>query len=78
MLGARNASHFDAPAGRLPDLDVRRDRRRALAQLDDGYAAWATGVRGLGEEGLGRPCGPAEGPYAEEPLAALVSTSTAR
>jgi hypothetical protein len=41
-------------------------------QLDEAYAGWITGVRGLGEEGLARPCGPAEGPFAEYPLAALV------
>ena len=29
-------------------------------------------MRSLGEEGLGRPCGPAEGPFAHAPLAALV------
>lgn len=28
--------------------------------------------RGDGEHGLARPCGPAEGPYAEHPLSALV------
>ncbi|HLU37350.1 MAG TPA: hypothetical protein VKZ61_16430, partial [Thermomicrobiales bacterium] len=33
---------------------------------------WRDGVRALGEEGLLRPCGPAEGPYAEHPLATLV------
>jgi hypothetical protein len=30
------------------------------------------GVRSLGDAGLARPCGPAEGPFAEAPLAALV------
>ena len=44
----------------------------ALAQLDAEYATWIKGVESLGEEGLARPCGPAEGPYAEAPLAALV------
>jgi hypothetical protein len=29
-------------------------------------------VRALGEEGLARPCGPVEGPFADEPLAALL------
>ena len=32
----------------------------------------ADGVIGLGEEGLARPCGPAEGPFAALPMAALV------
>lgn len=44
----------------------------ALAQLDAAYATWIAGVRALGGAGLGRPCGPAEGPYAEHPLAELV------
>jgi hypothetical protein len=30
------------------------------------------GVRALGPEGLMRPIGPAGGPYAKEPMAALV------
>mgnify|MGYP003797046247 CR=1 FL=1 len=44
----------------------------ALARLDVVYAAWIAGVRGLGEEGLARACGPAEGPYADLSMAALV------
>ncbi|MBI5087435.1 MAG: hypothetical protein HZB15_00805, partial [Actinobacteria bacterium] len=31
-----------------------------------------SGVRGLGDDGLRRPCGPAEGPFAEYPMATLV------
>ena len=41
-------------------------------QLDDAYARWASGVRGLDAAGLARPCGPAEGAFADYPLAALV------
>ncbi|MDX6418075.1 MAG: hypothetical protein QOG28_2695, partial [Trebonia sp.] len=48
------------------------DAVTALARLDEVYAAWIAGVRGLGAEGLARPCGPAEGPYAEVPMASLV------
>ena len=44
----------------------------ALRQLDDGYANWIAGARALGADGLTRTCGPAEGPYADYPLAALV------
>ncbi len=29
-------------------------------------------MRSLGPEGMARPCGPAEGPYADEPMATLV------
>ncbi|WP_369386761.1 DinB family protein [Streptomyces sp. CG1] len=41
-------------------------------RLDAAYTQWISGVRGLGVAGLARECGPAEGPYAKEPLATLV------
>jgi hypothetical protein len=44
----------------------------ALAQLAAEVTVWLEGVRALGDEGLDRPCGPAEGPFADAPLAALV------
>jgi hypothetical protein len=40
--------------------------------LDEGYARWVEGVGGLDEAGLARSCGPAEGPFGELPMAALV------
>jgi hypothetical protein len=43
-----------------------------LAQLEHELGLWIDGVRSLGEAGLRRPCGPAEGPFADAPLAALV------
>jgi hypothetical protein len=71
-LGARNASHFGAPAMDWHSVDYAGTAVRALSQLDDGYSTWIKGVRGLGADGLARPCGAAEGPYAEYPLASLV------
>ncbi len=44
----------------------------AVAQLDAAHAAWSAGVASLGEEGLARPVGPAEGSFAESPYADLV------
>ena len=44
----------------------------ALTRLGEAYACWTDGVRGLGEEGLADPCGPAEDPYGDRPMAALV------
>jgi hypothetical protein len=44
----------------------------ARAQLDEAYTGWITGVRGLGADGLARPCGPAEGPWARASMAELV------
>ena len=43
-----------------------------LALVDGGHDAWVAGVRTLDADGLAAPCGPAEGPYAEYPMAALV------
>lgn len=71
-LGARNASHFGAPAVDYRTFEYAGTAADALRQLDAAYATWLAGVRGLGADGLTRPCGPAEGPYADYPLAALV------
>lgn len=69
-LAARTASHFGGPppggGGSAGSAE------EALARLDEAYSAWFAGVRALGEEGLARPCGEAEGPFASYPLAALV------
>jgi DinB superfamily len=72
VLGMRAAGHFDGPPMDYESHEYAGDAAGALAQLDANYAAWIAGVRGLGNEGLRRPCGPTEGPYAEAPMAALV------
>ena len=72
VLGMRVASHFGGPPMDYESFEYAATAEVALAQLDDGYAAWVTGVRSLGVAGLDRPCGPAEGPFAEHPLSALV------
>jgi hypothetical protein len=72
VLGVRAAAHFGGPPLDYDSHEYPGDAATALAQLDAAYAAWTDGVRGLGEEGLRRPCGPAEGPYAEAPMATLV------
>ncbi len=43
-----------------------------LALLDDAYEAWMRGVGALTVDELARPCGPAEGPWAEHSMLALV------
>lgn len=72
VLAVRNASHF----GRAPtdywSFPYAATASEALAQLDAEYATWVGGVESLGETGLARPCGEAEGPFADYPLAALV------
>jgi hypothetical protein len=71
-LGARSASHFGSAPVDPGTYPYAGTAAGALAQLDSVYADWIKGVRGLDAAGLARPCGPAEGPYAEFPLAALV------
>lgn len=72
VFGMRVAAHFGGPPLDYDTYDYPGHAADALARLDEAYAAWTAGVRGLGADGLNRPCGPAEGPYAEYPLAALV------
>jgi hypothetical protein len=71
-FGMRNAAHFGGPKADYQTYPYAGTAAQALHQLDDGYAAWIKGVRGLGADGLSRPCGPAEGPYAGLSMAALV------
>lgn len=71
-FGMRAASHFGGPPVDYRTYDYPGDAAAALGRLDAAYALWADGVRALGPEELLRPVGPAEGPYASEPMAALV------
>ena len=72
VLGARNAAHFGGPPTDYASFDYAGTAAGALAQLDDAYAGWLAGVRALDEPGLQRPCGPAEGQWAELSMASLV------
>jgi len=75
VFGERAVNHFAADGlADLPSTAVDWPITAAggLAMLDHWHDAWTSGVRALGNDGLARPCGPAEGPYAAEPLAALV------
>jgi DinB family protein len=72
VLGVRAATHFAGPTMDYHTFPYAGTADEALAQLDAGYARWSRGVAALGDQGLARPCGPAEGPLAEHPLAALV------
>lgn len=72
VLAMRNAGHFGREAVDYESFAYAETAQEALAQLEAEYATWLAGVEALGEEGLWRPCGEAEGPYAEEPLVTLV------
>lgn len=72
IFGERLAGHFGgAPTG-YTEYDYPGTATAALAQIDAGYATWIEGIRGLGDAGLSRQCGPAEGPFAASPMAELV------
>jgi DinB superfamily len=72
VFGARAGSHFGAPKLDYDSFVYAPTADEALRQLDETYAAWTTGVRGLDAEALERAVGPAEGPYAEHSMATLV------
>jgi len=82
VFNSRTAAHFGhAPARpgatgwRAHDQwamwDYATTAAEAIRQLDAAYAGWAEGVRGLGADELGRPCGPAE-PFPDASMAGLV------
>ncbi|OLT49278.1 hypothetical protein BJF85_10060 [Saccharomonospora sp. CUA-673] len=72
VLAIRNASHFGRTPTDYQEFEYAETADDALRQLDAEYATWLAGVEALGEEGLARPCGPAEGPFAESSMARLV------
>ena len=72
VLGMRARNHFGDGAFTFDDVDWPGSAAEGLEFVADAYDAWKEGVAALGDEGLARPCGPAEGPYAEHPFAALV------
>jgi hypothetical protein len=67
----RTAAHFGGPPAEWATWQYAGSAAEAVRQLDAAYAAWVNGVRGLGADGLARPCGPAE-PFPEASIAALV------
>ncbi len=72
VFGIRASNHFGDGSYSNETATIPGSAAEAMALLTEKYEAWRDGVRALGEEGLLRPCGPAEGPYAEHPLATLV------
>lgn len=72
VFGSRVAEQFGGPPVDYQTFHYAGTAAQALQQLDDAYAAWLAGVTSLGDGGLVRPCGPAEGPFAESPMARLV------
>lgn len=71
-LVPRSHNHFGGPPGEGRTWEYAGTSQQALEQLDSAYADWITGVRGLTEETLWRPVGPAEGHWQESPMITLV------
>lgn len=72
VFAARTAAHFGGPPADYLTWRYAGTAAEALSRLDDAYAGWLAGVRSWGDAGLTEPCGPAEGPFADAPRAALV------
>lgn len=72
VLGARLHAHFEGPPVDYSSYDYPGVAAEALERLDTQYEAWVSGIQAMGADGLARRCGPAEGPYADEPLLTLV------
>ena len=72
VFAQRNASHFGGPPASYETVMWPGDAQSALDALDSAYTRWVAGVHSLDAEGLARPVGPAEGPFAAYPYADLV------
>ena len=72
VFAMRVHSHFGGPPADYQSWDYATDARTALDQLDATYRTWNDGVHGLSDADLVKPCGPAEGPYADESMMTLV------
>ncbi|SDM42523.1 DinB superfamily protein [Lentzea albidocapillata subsp. violacea] len=69
VFNARTASHFGGPPADYATWQFAQSADEALKQLDDAYEGWMAGAR---TADLSKAVGPAEGPFAEEPMATLV------
>ncbi len=72
VFGERAANHFGDGGVSYSTIDWPLTATGMRELVDHHHDAWVAGVRGLDAEDLAAPCGPAEGPYAEAPMAALV------
>jgi len=72
VFGARVGNHFGGPPLDYDAFEYAGTANEALRQLDEQYAAWTVGARGLDAADLAEPCGPSEGPWADSPMADLV------
>jgi DinB superfamily len=72
VFGERAANHFGGDRVGYDTVDWPLTAAGGVDLVDRHHDAWIAGVRALDAEGLTRACGPAEGPFAEYPMATLV------
>ena len=72
VLGIRASNHFGDGSVKLATIRWPGTAGEAVAFVERSYAAWKAGVDALDEAGLARAVGPADGPYAEYPMATLI------
>lgn len=72
VLGIRASNHFGDGSVSVETIRWPGTAGEALDWLDRSHAAWKAGVDALDDAGLARAVGPAEGPYAEHPMATLI------
>ena len=72
VFGERASNHFGNGSFDPAQVAWTGSTDDALDIVTAEYTRWREGVRSLGEEGFFLPCGPAEGPYADEPFLMLV------
>lgn len=72
MLATRTSRHFGDGSFDLVAISLPETADNGLTFLKAQHDAWIEGVKAVGNDGLARPCGPAEPLYPDAPLAALV------
>ena len=72
IFGERASNHFGDGSFDPSTLAWDGTASTATGLMTAEYQRWGEGVRSLGEDGLFRPCGPAEGPFADNPFRDLV------
>ena len=77
VFGQRASNHFGDGSFDCATYPWSGTASGAIALMTSEHDRWWEGVQALGDDGLFRPCGPAEGPYADEPFLSSSSISTA-
>jgi hypothetical protein len=72
VFGARASNHFGDGTVTIETTDLPITAAGGLELVELHYARWRDGAGALDADGLMRPVGPAEGPFAEDPYLELI------